>query len=161
MKRMAMILILFSLLFSITLSSGAGKREGAKGVPLKEAIEELHRELRSKGKEEFIPLLTEKTVKQAISRAIDGYGKVAPEKAKDENHPWKKTYESMYRNIVKTGIIPGNASFDVIMKMTDTFEDGGQITYEGLWIRLELKSDESIYGFSLPILDAAFGRFAK
>ena len=141
----------------------------AKAVPsyeeaqtLGEALALAKLQLTREDKKQFLPLLSEPAVRQAIRSALASYeagrSVIAPTASQErqrEVFEYFKAVAPTYRQIAETGEWPEGASFTVFYGLGR--ENG--ITYQGLGVRLEVATpDKGFPGFALPIVDVWYGK---
>jgi hypothetical protein len=131
---------------------------------LSDEVERVRRKLQSDGKEQFLPMITEESLRHAIIKGIQSYEALTVDPSKDFNlelhqagwEHWQNVYRPLLLGIVEKGIWPDNALLDIGYEQTD--EHG--VTYEGLGASLEIRVPGAKYpGFSLAILDLWYRRF--
>lgn len=160
------------LIFAVTLMLGVFDKEivaddlspkdfqQAKTVG--QALEVVRQSLTRDAKSEYVPLLSEERVREAIRTAITSYESHIE---KDEQkRPGTKKYftdvlKPIYLKIADEGKWPENCSFFSFYKLTAK-RDGRQISYDGLGLRLQVETPgESFKGFAIPVVDLFYGRF--
>ena len=126
---------------------------------LSDEVERIHRKLRADGKEHFVPVITEESLKHAILKGIQSY-----EALPDEVHQpfeggmlhFRNVITPILLEVVEKGIWTDKGAVDIFYKTTD---DHG-VTYEGFGACLEMRTPGASYpGFCLSILDLWYGRF--
>jgi len=158
MKVMQTILVI-AILASVSVLVSGDKDKARDSISLDAAVAKLQKQMRERDKEPFIALVSKDTVTKAIKSAIASYDlKLKNDNRKNVN--WEEAYKPIYENIVKTGYVPEGVSLHAIPAMIDLGKDGTELSYEGVWVRLDIPmlSDYKL-GFALPILDVAYGRF--
>ena len=134
-------------------------KSGLGQVTLSDEVERIHRKLRADGREHFVPIVTEDSLKSAILKGIQSY-----ETLPDEVHKpyeggmqyFEDTIKPLLLEAAEKGIWTDKGLVDIYYEQKD---DRG-VTYEGLGASLEMRTPGASYpGFSLAILDLWYGRF--
>lgn len=144
----------------------------AQAGSLKEAVDICRRSLAADGREDYIPLVTEERVRQAIRVALESYRFVLEKRAMPygEEYPWARDKEvekqignfeevlkPVYLGIADGGSWPPGASFVYYLFRVDD----NNVRYEGLNLLLQIATPGGMFmGFALPILDITYGRCA-
>ena len=158
MKVIQTILVI-AVLASVPVLVSGDSDKARDSISLDAVVAKLQKQMRERDKEQFIALVSKETVTRAIKSAIASYDlKLKSENRKNVN--WEAVYKPIYETIAKTGYVPEGVSLHAIPAMIDVGKDGTELSYEGVWIRLDIPelSDDKL-GFALPILDVQYGRF--
>jgi hypothetical protein len=134
---------------------------------LQEAIEIFKSRLTRDGKQEYVPLVTETNVRDAIRTALQSYEELldkrkkqrqpGPPVAKDDAKYFQEVLKPIYEEIADRGSWPKGCSFFSFYTLTDR-----GIEYQGLGLRLRVDTPEKEFkGFALPIIDLYYGRFGR
>ncbi len=136
------------------------KMKSSLGRPLlSDEVERIHRKLRADGKEHFVPIITEESLKRAILNGIRSY-----EALPDEVHQpfpggmahFENVVKPILLEIIEKGVWTDKGIVDIYYEQTD--ERG--VTYEGLGASLEMRTPGArCPGFSHAILDLWYGRY--
>lgn len=129
---------------------------------LGEALALAKQQLTRQDKKQFLPLLSEPAVRQAIRSALASYqvsrSAIAPtasQERQQEIFEYFKAVAPTYLQIAETGKWPKGATFTVFYGLGRQ----NSITYQGLGLRLEVATpDKAFPGFALPILDVWYGK---
>jgi hypothetical protein len=127
-------------------------------LTLADEVERIHRKLHADGKDQFVPILTEESLKSAILKGIQSYEADSPDLQKGGGSPgyWHDTIKPVLLDAAQKGIWSEKGMVDIYYEQKD---DRG-VTYEGLGASLEMRTPGAAYpGFSLAILDLWYGRF--
>jgi len=131
------------------------KRIMSTATTLSEALKGLENQLVQDNRQQFVPLLEERSVQEAIRVAQAAYEPLTPGKGE---HYYRSVIQPLLQQIVDQGAWPGNAEFDAFYELP---KDNG-VTYQGLGVSLEIWTpDEAFKGFSLPVLDVWYGRWVE
>ena len=131
-----------------------------QATSLTQAIRICHSDLERAGKPELIPLVSQRAVRAAISRALRDYENGLKYKdasdIKQQVRQFRDVVAPIYRDIVDEDHWPRGAVFVARTSASDPAPD----VYESFLLRLEIQTPGSYYqGFGLPILDIYFGHF--
>jgi DNA-binding transcriptional MerR regulator len=141
------------MLWDILVEATQGRRAMANGASLSEALQRLREQLVANGRGQFVALLEEGTVREAVrvaqaAYAADGGG----------NDYVRSVIGPLLQEITEQGAWPPNAELDAFYEMADK----SGVTYQGLGLSLEIWTpDQAFKGFSLPVLDVWYGRWVE
>ncbi len=135
----------------------------AQSQTLSDALGLVRHQLMRDGKEQFLPLVTEPAIRQAIRSALASYqadlSSLTPPAASEEEQKVVfenfQTVAAIYRQIAETGNWPEGATFAHFYELGT---DRG-ISSQGLGLRLEVnKPGKEGEGFALPVIDMWYGK---
>jgi len=123
---------------------------------LTDEVERIRRKLVADGKEQFLPIITEESLKSAILKGLQSYEADSDSQANQKGMEYLRTViKPLLFNAVEKNIWLDKGWVDVCYHQTD--ENG--VTYDGFGASLEILTlDASYPGFSLAILDLWYGR---
>lgn len=139
-------------------SSWPKMKSAMEQITVLEEIERIHKKLREDGKEQFLSIFTEESLKRAILKGIQSWEAAPTDHQKWEGSwdYWQSVVKPILIDAVENDIWSEKSTVDIYYEQTD---DQG-VTYEGLGASLEMRTPGARYpGFSLAILDLWYGRF--
>jgi hypothetical protein len=128
---------------------------------LKDAVEVVKQELFREGKAEYVSLLSEQRVRDAMQTGIRAY-EAYLDKSEKVNPGSKEHFigaaKPVFMKIIEDGTWPPNCSFFGFFTLTSAV-GGGSVNYDGFWLRLKVDTPKERFGgFALPIMDMAYGK---
>lgn len=130
--------------------------EYTQAQTLSDALGLVRQQLVRDGKEQFLPLVTEPAIRQAIRSAVASYqAKLSSEEQPEVVFEDFQAVASIYRQIAETGNWPQSATFFQFYELGTV----RGISSQGLGLRLQLKTPgKEGEGFSLPVVDVWYGK---
>lgn len=128
-------------------------------VTLADEVERIHRKLHADGKDHFVPMFSEESLKSAILKGIQSYESLPNEIHQPHEGAMQyleDTIKPLLLEAVENGTWSDKSAVDVYYQQKD--ERG--VIYEGLGAELDILTPGAKYpGFCLSILDVWYGRF--
>jgi DNA-binding transcriptional MerR regulator len=133
-----------------------GERTMTNETTLQEALQRLEIQLVRDGRQQFLPLIDESRVKEAIRVAQAAYPPNPPGSRGDAYY--RTVVQPLLQGITEDGVWPAHTELDPFYELKD--ESG--VTYQGMGLSVEMVTPEGEFAgfaFSLPVLDVWYGRW--
>jgi DNA-binding transcriptional MerR regulator len=136
--------------WDILVEAMQGRQVMVKGTSLSDTLKRLEGQFIADGRGQFVALLEEGAIRQAVRVAQAAYG--------GGNEYYRSVIQPLLQGIAEQGTWPPNAEMDAFYELTDK----SGVTYQGLGLSLEVWTPGEAYkGFSLPVLDVWYGRWVE